>query len=237
MPRPARPRAARPGRARAGCRAARRPRPGVAARLEHGPRLVGVERALLAERRRSSARTARHASSISPHTSSTYSSGRPSYSAGTACAPRNVDVVGELGRDRAPSARSASGVQPVARLDLEVRDAGPHAPRRGGRARQRAQLVRRWRRGWPPVVTLIPHAAYGRPAIRAANSSARSPANTRCVWLSTNPGSHAAAGGVDALVAGRPGSLDRGRPRSSSITTRGVARRARAAPRRARARS
>ena len=38
------------------------------------------------------------------------------------------------------------------------------------------------------VVTVMPDAAYGRPAIRAANSSARSPAKTRCVWLSTKPG-------------------------------------------------
>ena len=34
----------------------------------------------------------------------------------------------------------------------------------------------------------MPPAAYGRPAMRAVNSSARSPAKTRCVWLSTKPG-------------------------------------------------
>ena len=34
----------------------------------------------------------------------------------------------------------------------------------------------------------MPPAAYGAPAIRAANSSPRSPAKTRCVWLSTKPG-------------------------------------------------
>ena len=38
------------------------------------------------------------------------------------------------------------------------------------------------------IVTLMPPAAYGAPAMRAANSPERSPANTRCVWLSTNPG-------------------------------------------------
>ena len=38
------------------------------------------------------------------------------------------------------------------------------------------------------VVTAIPPASYGAPAIRAANSSARSPAKIRWVWLSTKPG-------------------------------------------------
>lgn len=41
------------------------------------------------------------------------------------------------------------------------------------------------------TVVRMPPAAYGRPLIRAANSSARSPANTRCAWESTNPGSTA----------------------------------------------
>ena len=38
------------------------------------------------------------------------------------------------------------------------------------------------------VVTRMPPAAYGAPAIRAANSSPRSPANTRWVCESTKPG-------------------------------------------------
>ena len=38
------------------------------------------------------------------------------------------------------------------------------------------------------IVTLMPPASYGAPAMRAANSAERSPANTRWVWLSTNPG-------------------------------------------------
>src|SRR3954470_1520293 len=69
------------------------------------------------------------------------------------------------------------------------------------------------------VVTRIPPAAYGAPAMRAANSSPRSPANTRWVWLSTEPGmtqraaearEAAAARRVQALVGGgRPGALDR----------------------------
>ena len=49
----------------------------------------------------------------------------------------------------------------------------------------------------------IPPAAYGSPAIRAANSAARSPAKTRWAWQSTKPGMHGAAAEVDALVGGR----------------------------------
>ena len=41
--------------------------------------------------------------------------------------------------------------------------------------------------------------------MRAANSSARSPANTRCVWLSTKPGTTQRPAGVDPLVGGRAG--------------------------------
>ena len=41
------------------------------------------------------------------------------------------------------------------------------------------------------TVVRIPPAAYGSPAIRAANSCARSPAKTRWLWLSTKPGSTA----------------------------------------------
>lgn len=38
------------------------------------------------------------------------------------------------------------------------------------------------------TVVRMPPAAYGTSAIRAANSSPRSLANTRWVWLSTKPG-------------------------------------------------
>src|SRR5699024_877425 len=41
------------------------------------------------------------------------------------------------------------------------------------------------------TVVAMPPAEYGRPAIRAANSAVRSPSNTRCVWLSTQPGNAA----------------------------------------------
>ena len=56
------------------------------------------------------------------------------------------------------------------------------------------------------TVVRMPPAAYDSPAIRAANSSARSPAKTRWLWLSTKPGQHRAAAGIDQLVGcGRVG--------------------------------
>ena len=75
----------------------------------------------------------------------------------------------------------------------------------------------------------MPPAWYGRPAIRAANSADRSPANTRCACESTKPGSTArpaasttssaagarAAGPVQAIRSSsmtRAASLMRGEP-------------------------
>src|SRR3954468_20149318 len=59
------------------------------------------------------------------------------------------------------------------------------------------------------VVTRMPPAAYGAPAMRAANSSPRSPANTRRVWLSTKPGitqrPPASRGAAPAAAARSPG--------------------------------
>ena len=57
---------------------------------------------------------------------------------------------------------------------------------------------------WRVAATVVrmPPAAYGCPAILAANSAARSPAKTRCEWESTKPGQHGAAAGVDLLVGG-----------------------------------
>ena len=48
----------------------------------------------------------------------------------------------------------------------------------------------------------MPPPVYGSPAMRAANSAARSPANTRWLWLSTKPGITAAPRGVEPLVGG-----------------------------------
>ena len=60
------------------------------------------------------------------------------------------------------------------------------------------------------MVTAIPPASYGAPAIRAANSSARSPAKIRCVWLSTKPGITQRPAASYAIVGGGSGRLDRG---------------------------
>ena len=98
------------------------------------------------------------------------------------------------------------------------------------------------------TVDLMPPAWYGRPAIRAANSADRSPANTRCACESTKPGSTArpatsaaasaagarAAGPVHAITpvlddqggalergeaAGRPHGAARGLPPSGALVT------------------
>jgi hypothetical protein len=95
------------------------------------------------------------------------------------------DVVGELGGDPAQPPLVLD-VEPVPGLDLEMGD--PSAERLRPAARcQRTQLIVGGRpRGFgrdPDAARLI-----GIPAIRAANSSARSPAKTRWVWLSTKPG-------------------------------------------------
>ncbi len=63
--------------------------PGGAARLEHRARLLGVERAVLAEDV-DPARVRRARRSMSPQHERDVVVGRPSYSAGTTCAPRNV---------------------------------------------------------------------------------------------------------------------------------------------------
>ena len=57
------------------------------------------------------------------------------------------------------------------------------------------------------TVVRMPPAEYGVPVIRAANSSARSPANTRCECESTNPG-----------ITARP-------PRSIALSAAGASRR------------
>ncbi len=68
------------------------------------------------------------------------------------------------------------------------------------------------------TVVAIPPASYGAPAIRAANSSARSPANTRWVWLSTNPGiTHRPPASIRSSPAAPARSIAITRP--SSITS------------------
>src|SRR6266511_3606500 len=67
-------------------------------------------------------------------------------------------------------------------------------PWRNASAASRATLARSTSSGAARVaatVVRMPPALYGVPAIRAANSTDRSPAKTRCAWLSTKPGSTA----------------------------------------------
>ncbi len=66
------------------------------------------------------------------------------------------------------------------------------------------------------TVVRMPPAEYGVPVIRAANSSARSPANTRCECESTNPGITARpprsyAVSAAGALAGRAGPRDAAR--------------------------
>ena len=67
-----------------------------------------------------------------------------------------------------------------------MRRAARSASRR--RAAASAASSRSTRARVAATVDRMPPAEYGCPAIRAANSSERSPANTRWVWLSTKPG-------------------------------------------------
>ena len=115
-------------------------------------------------------------------------------------------VVGQLGGDPAQTAL-AGDLERVPRLDLQMRDAGPHGLPLARPSQRQQLLVGGGARALDD--TRIPPAAYGAPAIRAANSSARSPANTRWVWLSTNPGITQRAGGVDALVRSGAGRFNR----------------------------
>ena len=97
------------------------------------------------------------------------------------------------------------------------------APRRGGRAASAPSSSSRGgagglgrRRGCPP-------AAYGPPAIRAANSSAAVAGEHEMGVAVDEARDHAAAVGVEPLVGRRAGAARSRATRSPSITTRGVA--------------
>ena len=129
------------------------------------------------------------------------------------------DVVGQLARRAAHSRASPCDVERVARLDLEVRDPGAQRLRAG--ARQRASrsswIARRARRARP--WSRIPPAAYGAPAIRAANSSAAVAGEDQVGVAVDEPRDHAAAGGVEPLVGGGARAARSRPPRSSSNTS------------------
>ena len=130
--------------------------PGGAARLEHRARLVGVERALLAEdvdpageRRAGGEHLA--ADELDVVVGAALVLGRDDVGA------EEGDVVGELRGDLAAAALGLD-VEAVARLDLDVRDAGAQrlAPARGG---ERGAARRRRAARVASVVTRMPPAA------------------------------------------------------------------------------
>ena len=142
--------------------------------------------------------------SISPQTRSTYSSRRSANSAGTTCAPRKV-TSGVTSAARRASRSSSCDGEAVPGLDLERRRALARAARRRSRrggARSSSSVAARV----AATVRRMPPAAYGVPAMRASNSSARSPPKTRCVWLSTKPGMTARPPGIDDRDRPAPGS-------------------------------
>ena len=191
-PRRARPPAARRGRVRAGSRGSADPSPRsfAATRIardwssSNAPRSQNTS-AHLRERRARVEHRAAHVDRRSRRDRA------PNRSARRA-PPRNV-VSSVSSRPSVSRRCSPSTLQRVPRFDLEMRGAGPQGlVARGGVRSHGAR--RRSPRTSPRPWIWIPPAAYFPPRIRASNSAVRSPANTRCVWLSTNPGITAPAG-------------------------------------------
>ena len=166
---------------------------------EHGAGLLAVERAALAEdvdpagvrRARVEHLAARRARRSRP----------ASYPGATTWAPRNV-VSGVWASRDLQRAALVLDRQAVARLALDRRRAGAtrlgDEPGDGG-----VQLARRRRRASPPRWCGCRRPCRGGRPCGRRTPRARSPANTRWPWESTKPGDDGAAGGVEALVAGR----------------------------------
>ena len=208
-PRRARRRAARPARGRAGCRA--RAGRGPAARpASSTARDCSASNAPLLAEHVDPARVRRAGGEHLAADELDVVVGAALVLGGHDVGAEERHVVGELARRPRTARASVADVEPVAGLDLEVRDARRAAPRRGGARGERAQLLVAEAARVASVVTRIPPAAYGAPAIRAANSSPRSPANTRCVWLSTKPGMTQRPPASMRSSACAPGALDRG---------------------------
>ena len=162
----------------------RSPSPASRAGVEHRARLLVVEGAALAEDVDPRACGAQ-ASSIGAADQVDVLVGAALVLGRDQVGAEEGDVVGELGGQPAEALLGLDR-QAVPRLDLLVGD--PGGERLGvPRPRERAELVVGAARV-ASVVSGIPPASYGAPAIRAANSSARSPAKIRWVWLSTKPG-------------------------------------------------
>ena len=149
------------------------------------------------------------------------------------------DARGELAPEPR-GARLALAREPVARLALEHGRAVLRASRARAPRPARAPPRRTRRRASAPTTAMPPPAraisSYGTPVTLRSYSSARQPANGRCVWQSTKPGSTAqplasiaaSAGRVDARsVAGAAPGRASARPRGRGA---GTARRGGAAP-------
>ena len=161
------------------------PEPGRLSRLQHRPTLVGVERPALAE--------GVDPPGVRRTRGEHVAADQRDELVGSALVRRGHDVGAEERRlgGEVPGDAEQPGLVldggAVPGLDLNRRDAGASSlvePDAG----ELGELGRRSPGRVAAMVTLIPPASYGAPAIRAANSAARSPANTRWVWLSTNPG-------------------------------------------------
>jgi hypothetical protein len=125
---------------------------------------------------------------------------RVTRAAGTTCAPRNV-VSGVKSLATASERASSRTVNPYPLLisTVVVPCAAISATCLATLAASASSLAARV----AATVVRMPPAEYGSPRIRAANSRERSPAKTRCAWLSTNPGMTAApATSTSASAAG-----------------------------------
>ena len=174
--------------------------PGPPARLEHRPRLVGVERALLAEHVDPARVRPARVEHLAAHQVDVL------VRAVLVLRRQGVraeegHVVGELGGHDAGAALGL-GLEPVAGLDLDVRDPGLHGLPAAG-ARERLSSSSPAPRV-ASVVTLDPGRRV-RPARHAGGELVGAVAGEHEVGVAVNePRNHAAAGRVDALVARRP---------------------------------
>ena len=191
----------------------------VAARLEHGARLVGVEGALLAEHvDPARVRPARveHLAADELHVlvRAALVLGRHGVRS------EEGHVVGQLGGDGARAALGL-GLEPVAGLDLEVGDPRPDRLGAAG-ARERAQLV--LARGAGGLGRDPDPRRRVRPAGHPRGELVGAVAREDEMGVAVHePRDHAAAGGVEPLVARRARALDalpRARRRSRAAASR-----------------
>ena len=128
------------------------------------------------------------AASIGPVTRSTYSA--PVGARRARRARRGTSSPAVTSAASAQAARLVGDGEPVAALDLDGRGA-LRAHLGDQRGQPGAQLRRRSRRGWPRPSRRSRRRRSARRSSGPRTRAARSPANTRWAWLSTNPGTTA----------------------------------------------